>query len=83
MTPNTFQTIMQAMVRDDRIFGDFSSTHEAMGVAMEEWDEFRDAVRLNDKDEVQNECLDLVVPLLRLHKQLDESAALRKRSGME
>lgn len=83
MTPDTFETIVQAMARDDRIFGNFSSTHEAMGVCMEEWDEFRDAVRLNDKDEVQNECLDLAVALLRLYEQLDESAALRKRSGME
>lgn len=83
MTPDTFQTIMQAMARCDRLFGEYASTQEALGVALEEWDEFREAIRLNDKDEVQNECIDLVVALLRLHKQLDESAALRKRSGME
>ena len=83
MTPETFQTIMQQMARADRVFGEFASTHEALGVALEEWDEFREAIRTNDKDEVQNECIDLVCVLLRLHKQLDESAALRKRSGME
>lgn len=77
-----FEELLRRMKRDDGLFGEFASTHEAMGVAMEEWDEFRQAVRSNDVDEVQNECLDLIVVLLRLHKQLDDSEALLKRSGM-
>ena len=82
MRPETFQSIMQSMVRDDKIFGDFASTHEALGVAVEEWREFKDAIRSNDQFEVQQECLDLVVVLLRLYEQLDSSESLRKRSGM-
>lgn len=77
-----FDELERRMRRDDGLFGEFASTHEAMGVAMEEWDEFRQAIRSNDVDEVQNECLDLIVVLLRLHRQLEASEALRKRSGM-
>jgi NTP pyrophosphatase (non-canonical NTP hydrolase) len=82
MTPDTFETIVQRMRNDDKIFGDFTSTHEALGVAMEEWQEFLQAVRSNDQYEVQAEALDLVVVLLRLYEQLDSSETLRQRSGM-
>jgi NTP pyrophosphatase (non-canonical NTP hydrolase) len=61
-------------------YGDFASTHEALGVASEEWDEFRDAIRSNDMDAVRAECLDLAACLIRLHDQLGQSAAIRQRS---
>lgn len=82
MRQDAFTMLVEFMARDDSIFGDFASTHEALGVAMEEWQEFIDAIRSNDQDEVQQECLDLVVVLLRLFEQLDSSESLRKRSGM-
>lgn len=82
MTPDTFEVVVQAMRRADEIFGDFTSTHEAIGVALEEWRELKDAIRSNDQFEVQNECLDLAVVLLRLYEQLDSSEILRRRSGM-
>ena len=61
-------------------YGNFASTHEAMGVAMEEWDEFREAVRCNNMKLVQNECLDLAAVLIRLNGQLITDEKLQQRS---
>ena len=61
-------------------YGDFASVHEARGVAMEEWDELRDAVHGNDLEWVQHECIDLAAVLLRLVECLDKSDAMRARS---
>jgi NTP pyrophosphatase (non-canonical NTP hydrolase) len=47
-------------------YGHFASTHEALGVACEEWDELRDAIRANKLGSVEQECLDLAAVLLRL-----------------
>jgi len=47
-------------------YGDFASTHEALGVAMEEWDELRSAICLNDQSEIEREALDLAAVLIRL-----------------
>ncbi len=52
-------------------YGDFASTHEALGVASEEWDELRDAIRSNDMDAVLHECLDLAAVLIRLARCLE------------
>ena len=61
-------------------YGDFASTHEALGVAMEEFDELREAIHDNDMDAVALECLDLAAVLLRLVECLDKSDAMRARS---
>lgn len=61
-------------------YGDFSSTHEALGVFMEEWAEVLDAIRANDIEAIRKECLDLAAPLIRLHDQLATCEALRRRS---
>lgn len=61
--------------------GPFASTQEAMGVALEEWDELRLAIHSNDPEAIQRECLDLAAPLLRLAEQLfDKASPLRRRS---
>jgi NTP pyrophosphatase (non-canonical NTP hydrolase) len=83
MTEDTLALLVSRMSGADKAFGNFASTHEALGVALEEWDEFRDAIRTNDRDGVQYECLDLAAVLIRLHDQLEDSALLRARSGME
>lgn len=67
----------------DRLYGEFSSTHEAMGVMIEEWGEVRDAIRANDLYAIKGECLDLAAALVRLHDQLESSEALRERSGVQ
>ncbi len=61
-------------------YGDFASTHEALGVAVEEWDELRDAIRDNDLASVEGECLDLAAVLIRLARNLHTSDTTRQRS---
>ena len=64
----------------DSLYGDFESTHEALGVGMEEWKELGDAIRENDPDKIRRECLDLAAVLIRLHDQIETSASLKMRS---
>ena len=61
-------------------YGDFASTHEALGVAMEEFDELREAIHDNDMDAVAHEAIDLAAVLLCLVECLDKSDAMRARS---
>ena len=61
-------------------YGTFASTHEALGVAMEEWDELRDAIRSNVLKDVEAECLDLAAVLIRLARQLRASDYQHDRS---
>ena len=61
-------------------YGDFASTHEALGVALEEWNELQQAIRSNALEAVRDECIDLAAVLIRLAIQCRSSGALRQRS---
>ena len=61
-------------------YGAFASTHEALGVACEEWDELRDAIRSNKLESVRYECLDLAAVLIRLARAVRGDADLQARS---
>jgi NTP pyrophosphatase (non-canonical NTP hydrolase) len=61
-------------------YGAFSSTHEALGVALEEWDELRDAIRSNKLGSVEHECMDLAAVLIRLARDIRKSEYLQARS---
>lgn len=61
-------------------YGEFASTHEALGVAMEEWDELRAAVHLNALGAVEHECIDMAAVLIRLARGLRNSETIRNRS---
>jgi hypothetical protein len=63
-----------------RRYGPFSSTHEALGVACEEWDELRSAIHANNLPRVESECLDLASVLIRLALSLRSSESARLRS---
>ena len=65
------QEIEARIERAARRYGPFASTHEALGVAIEEWDELRDAIHANDMRAVRHECLDLAAVLIRLARDLD------------
>lgn len=65
----------------DARYGDFASTHEALGVASEEWDELREAVRSNKLGSVEREALDLAAVLIRLVRSL--SAETTRRRSMK
>lgn len=61
-------------------YGAFASTHEALGVACEEWDELREAIRSNKLESVRYECLDLAAVLIRLARSVRSDADLQDRS---
>lgn len=62
-------------------YGDFRSTHEALGVALEEWNELQDAIRRNAVRQIKHECIDLAAVLLRLAFHCDaQSDEFIKRS---
>ena len=68
------------IAKADKRYGNFTSTHEALGVCLEEWNELQDAIHANDIDAIRKECIDLAAPLIRLHDQLETCEALRRRS---
>lgn len=59
-------------------YGPFASSHEALGVALEEWDELREAVHANDPAKIKHECLDLAAVLIRFAEAMDNPAILRR-----
>lgn len=61
-------------------YGNFASTHEALGVALEEWDEFRDAITRNDWIEVEHEACDLAAVLIRIARDISTNEDTQKRS---
>lgn len=54
-------------------YGPFASTHEALGVASEEWDELREAIRANDLGAIRSEALDLAAVMMRLAAACSEA----------
>lgn len=75
----TFDEVEQRMAAAFKRYGDFASTHEALGVACEEWDELRAAIHANDLEAVRHECFDLAAVLLRLAVNLNNQNT-RQRS---
>ena len=65
---------------EDR-YGSFASTHEAMGVALEEWSELIESVHDNDIVAIRHEALDLAAVLIRL--AASDGAAFLERSGIK
>ena len=62
-------------------YGDFTSTHEALGVALEEWSELQQAVHANKIKSIRLEALDLAAVLIRLAEQCRTSEQLKRRSA--
>jgi hypothetical protein len=61
-------------------YGDLASTHEGLGVALEEWNELQDAIRANDTEQVAVECLDLAAVLIRMACLCKASEVFKRRS---
>lgn len=62
-------------------YGVFASSHEALGVACEEWDEFRAAIHANDLTAAANEAIDLAAVLMRFATYvMDGDGPMIKRS---
>ena len=75
-----FQQIEAMINRAELRYGQMASTHESLGVALEEWDELRDAVRANNLQQVKAECIDLAAVLVRLAEACDGDGDFYKRS---
>jgi hypothetical protein len=61
-------------------YGDFASTHEALGVAVEEWDELRAAIQGNFQFDIERECIDLAAVLIRLARMVRNAGYMHERS---
>lgn len=67
-------------------YGDFTSTHEALGVLLEEFDELRAAIHANALYSVATEAMQVSAVALRLHDVCERALsgnaeAFRTRSG--
>lgn len=63
-------------------FGPFASTHEALGVLMEEVSELIEAIRANDMAQIQKEAVQVSAVAFRLANSC-VSRRFSKRSGAE
>lgn len=61
-------------------YGHLASTHEGLGVAMEEWDELREAVKSNNLPRIKSECLDLAAVLIRMAEDISGNQQTKNRS---
>lgn len=73
--------------RAEMQYGDFTSTHEALGVLVEEWDELRAAIHDNAAAAIRDEAIQVAAVALRLAALCDvddDNAArrFRERSGL-
>lgn len=64
----------------DRRYGPFASTHEALGVALEEWHELIGAIRSNDLQAIRHEALDVAAVLVRLAIACDDDSIANRSS---
>lgn len=80
VTPLTIQSLQRRIEFANQRYGPIASTHEALGVACEEWHEFIEAVRSNDMHNIEHEALDLAAVLIRLAQAIPTDDALRARS---
>ncbi len=65
-------------------YSDFASTHEALGVALEEWTELIAEIHANNATGIRDEALDLSAVCLRLADHCERAdPAFMKRSGCE
>ena len=67
-------------------YGDFTSTHEAMGVLVEEFDELRAAIHANKLASISREACQVAAVALRLHDLCERAMAgeadgFKARSG--
>lgn len=81
--PATINRLWSMIEDANLLYGDFASTHEALGVCHEEWNEFCAEIQANDREAIRREALDLAAALIRLHDQLGRSGPILKRSGMD
>ncbi len=73
------QTIVDEIEKANGLYGPFSSTHEGLGVLMEEFDELRAAVRENNLESVRLEAMQIAAVATRIAYSINH-ARTRLRS---
>ena len=63
----------------DERYGPFHSTHEGLGVLVEEFEELKDAIRSNGLEAVAKEAIDVAAVATRIAVSLDDKHT-RQRS---
>lgn len=76
----SFIRIQNLVHSANKRYGPLASTHEGLGVALEEWDELKEAVRENDHEKIRNECLDLAAVLVRIAEDISHNKQTKNRS---
>lgn len=75
-----FKAIDNRIVLAARRYGPLASTHEALGVALEEWNELCGAVQVNDLAATAGEALDLAAVCIRLATAIRCDPVMQARS---
>ncbi len=68
---NIASAIKERIQNADSRYGSFASSHEMLGVALEEWDELKAAVHGNLIIASKAEALDLAAVLIRFAQQIE------------
>jgi hypothetical protein len=66
----TLDGISRRMADAQKRYGPFASTHEALGVCLEEWEELKSAMHANNLEWIREESLDLAAACLRLAESI-------------
>lgn len=74
--------VVSEVAEADRKYGPFTSTHEGLGVLLEEVAELTDAIRANDGDAIKVEAIQVSAVAYRIAACLSDPAT-RKRSGLK
>ena len=77
---HVFAEIAEHVLLSRSRFDGFASTHEALGVALEEWNELQQAIQANDIEAVCNEAVDLAAVMVNLADQCRSSETFKVRS---
>lgn len=60
------EDVVREAARAESRFGTLRSTHEALGVLLEEFDELKDAIHRNSREDIRKEAIQVAAVALRL-----------------
>lgn len=80
MALKTADEIIARIKRANERYGPLASSHEGLGVALEEWNELQEAVKSNIPSDIAWECLDLAAVLIRMAENITGNKQTQNRS---
>lgn len=79
-TDEVLKELNERIKTAEKRYADFTSTHEALGVALEEWNELQSAIQTNAIENICWEAIDLAVVLIRMVRQCRNDQEFKKKS---